>query len=141
LDALYAGITRKKVDWVLDLDIRSFFDKISHEWLIKFVEHRIQDKRIVRLIQKWLKAGVMEQGQWHETEEGTPQGSVISPILANLYLHYALDVWADVWRKKVAQGDVIIVRYADDAVLGSSWSSYGNGCGNSGWNCTRTRRA
>jgi len=118
LDALYAGITRKKVDWVLDLDIRSFFDKISHEWLIKFVEHRIQDKRVVRLIQKWLKAGVMEQGQWHETEEGTPQGSVISPILANLYLHYVLDVWADVWRKKLAQGDVIIVRYADDAVLG-----------------------
>jgi group II intron reverse transcriptase/maturase len=94
------------------------FDKISHEWLIKFVEYRIQDQRIVRLIQKWLKAGVMEQGQWHETEEGTPQGSVISPILANLYLHYALDVWAEAWRKKVAQGDVIIVRYADDAVLG-----------------------
>ena len=118
LDALYAGITRKKVNWVLDLDIRSFFDEISHEWLVRFVEHRIQDKRIVRLIQKWLKAGVMEQGQWHESEEGTPQGSVISPILANLYLHYVLDVWADVWRKKVAQGDVIIVRYADDAVLG-----------------------
>ena len=118
MDALYAGITRKKVDWVLDLDIRSFFDKISHEWLGKFVEHRIQDKRVVRLIRKWLKAGVMEQGQWHGTEEGTPQGAVISPILANLYLHYVLDVWADVWRKKLAQGDVIIVRYADDAVLG-----------------------
>jgi len=94
------------------------FDKISHEWLVKFVEHRIQDKRVVRLIQEWLKAGVMEQGQWHETEEGTPQGSVISPILANLYLHYVLDVWAGVWRKKLAQGEVIIVRYADDAVLG-----------------------
>ena len=118
LDALYAGITRKKVDWVLELDIKSFFDKISHKWLVQFVEHRIQDQRIVRLIQKWLKAGVMEQGQWFETEEGTPQGSVISPILANLYLHYVLDVWVDVWRKKVAQGDVIIVRYADDAVLG-----------------------
>jgi RNA-directed DNA polymerase len=118
LDALYVGITRKKVNWVLDLDIRSFFDKISHEWLVKFVEYRIADKRIVRLIQKWLKAGVMEQGQWFETEEGTPQGSVISPILANLYLHYVLDVWAEVWRKKVAQGDMIIVRYADDAVLG-----------------------
>ena len=118
LDALWVGITRKKVNWILDLDIRSFFDKISHEWLVKFVEHRIQDQRIVRLIQKWLKAGVMEQGQWHETEEGTPQGSVISPILANLYLHYALDVWAEAWRKKAAQGDVIIVRYADDAVLG-----------------------
>jgi RNA-directed DNA polymerase len=118
LDALYVGITRKKVDWVLDLDIRSFFDKISHEWLVKFVEHRIQDKRIVRLIQKWLKAGVMEQGRWFETEEGTPQGSVISPILANLYLHHVLDVWAEAWRKKLAAGDMIIVRYADDAVLG-----------------------
>lgn len=118
LDALYAGITGKKVDWVLELDIKSFFDKISHQWLVQFVEHRIQDRRIVRLIQKWLKAGVLEQGQWFETKEGTPQGSVISPILANLYLHYVLDVWADVWRKKVAQGEVIIVRYADDAVLG-----------------------
>ena len=118
LDALYVGITRKKVNWILDLDIRSFFDKISHEWLVQFVEHRIADKRVVRLIQKWLKAGVMEDGQWHETKEGTPQGSVISPILANLYLHYVLDVWAEVWRKKVAQGDMIIVRYADDAVLG-----------------------
>ena len=95
LDALYVGITRKKVDWVLDLDIRSFFDKISHEWLVRFVEYRIADKRIVRLIQKWLKAGVMEQGRWLETEEGTPQGAVISPILANLYLHHVLDVWAE----------------------------------------------
>jgi len=103
---------------IVDADLSKYFDKISHEWLVQFVEHRIQDKRIVRLIQKWLKAGVMEQGQWLETEEGTPQGSVISPILANLYLHYVLDVWADVWRKKLAQGDVIIVRYADDAVLG-----------------------
>lgn len=118
LDALYVGITQKKVNWVLDLDIRSFFDRISHEWLVKFVEHRIQDKRIVRLIQKWLKAGVMEDGRWFETKEGTPQGSVISPILANLYLHYVLDVWTEAWRRKVARGDVIIVRYADDAVLG-----------------------
>ena len=94
------------------------FDKIQHDWLVQFVEHRIGDKRVVRLIQKWLKAGVMEQGQWSETEEGSPQGAVISPILANLYLHYVLDVWVEAWRKKVAQGDVIIVRYADDAVLG-----------------------
>ena len=94
------------------------FDEISHEWLVRFVEHRIQDKRIVRLIQKWLKAGVMEQGQWQESEEGTPQGSVISPILANLYLHYVLDLWVEQWRKKQARGDVIIVRSADDAVLG-----------------------
>ena len=118
LDALYVGIVRKKVNWVLDLDIRAFFDRISHAWLIQFVEHRIGDQRIVRLIQKWLKAGVMEQGRWHETEEGTPQGSVISPILANLYLHYVLDLWVEQWRKKPARGDVIIVRYADDAVLG-----------------------
>jgi RNA-directed DNA polymerase len=118
LDALYVGITRKKVNWVLDLDVRSFFDKVSHEWLVQFVEHRIGDPRIVRLIQKWLKAGVMEEGRWFETEEGTPQGAVISPILANLYLHYVLDLWADQWRKKVAHGDVIVVRYADDAVLG-----------------------
>jgi RNA-directed DNA polymerase len=118
LDALYVGIVRKKVNWVLDLDVRSFFDKVDHKWLVKFVEHRIGDRRIVRLIQKWLKAGVMEQDRWVETKEGTPQGSVISPILANLYLHYVLDLWVDQWRKKKATGDVIIVRYADDAVLG-----------------------
>jgi group II intron reverse transcriptase/maturase len=118
LDALYVGITRKKVNWVLDLDIRSFFDKVDHGWMIKFVEHRIGDKRVVRLIQKWLKAGVLEQGQRYETEEGTPQGSVISPMLANLYLHYVLDLWVDQWRRKKATGDVIIVRYADDGVLG-----------------------
>ena len=118
LDALYVGITQKKVNWVLDLDIKSFFDKIGHDWMIKFVEHRIGDQRVVRLIQKWLKAGVMDDGRWFETEEGTPQGSVISPILANLYLHHVLDVWAQAWRRKVAQGEVIIVRYADDAVLG-----------------------
>ena len=118
LDALYVGITQKKVNWILDLDIRSFFDKIGHDWMVQFVEHRIGDQRIVRLIQKWLKAGVMEDGRWFETKEGTPQGSVISPLLANLYLHYVLDVWAQAWRGKVARGDLIIVRYADDAVLG-----------------------
>jgi RNA-directed DNA polymerase len=118
LDALYVGITRKKVNWVLDLDIRSFFDKVDHGWMIRFVEHRIGDRRIIRLIQKWLKAGVMEQERWVETEEGTPQGSVISPTLSNLYLHYVLDLWVDQWRRKKATGDVIIVRYADDGVLG-----------------------
>jgi retron-type reverse transcriptase len=92
LDALWVGITGKKVNWILDLDIRSFFDKVRHDWLLKFVEHRVGDKRIVRLIQKWLQAGVMEQGRWFETVEGTPQGSVISPVLANLYLHYVLDL-------------------------------------------------
>ena len=114
LDALNVGIARKKVNWVLDLDIRAYFDRIDHSWMIKFVEHRIGDRRIVRLIQKWLKAGVMEQGRWFEAEEGTPQGAVISPILANLYLHYVLDLWVDQWRRKEATGDVIIVRYADD---------------------------
>jgi group II intron reverse transcriptase/maturase len=118
LDALTVGITRKKVNWVLDLDVRSFFDKVDHKWLVKFVEHRIADRRIVRVIQKWLKAGVMEDGRWFETEEGTPQGSAISPSLANLYLHHILDLWVEAWRKKVAKGDVIVVRYADDAVLG-----------------------
>jgi len=118
LDALYVGIERKKVNWVLDLDIRAFFDKIDHAWMIKFVEHRVGDRRVVRLIQKWLEAGVMEQGRWLEAEEGTPQGAVISPILANLYLHYTLDLWVDQWRRKNATGDIIIVRYADDAVLG-----------------------
>jgi RNA-directed DNA polymerase len=114
LDALWVGIVRKKVSWILDLDIRSYFDKIQHRWLVQFVEHRIGDRRMVRLIQKWLKAGVIEQGQWQEAEEGSPQGAVISPILANLYLHYALDLWAEAWRKKRARGDMIIVRYADD---------------------------
>jgi group II intron reverse transcriptase/maturase len=118
LDALWVGITRKKVNWILDLDIRSFFDQVRHDWMIKFVEHRVGDKRIIRLIQKWLKAGVMEQGRWFETVEGTPQGSVISPILANLYLHFVLDLWVHQWRHRQAKGDVIAVRYADDAVLG-----------------------
>ena len=118
LDALWVGIVRKKVNWILDLDIRSFFDKLQHEWLIQFVEHRIGDQRVVRLIRKWLKAGVMEKGQWSETKEGSPQGAVISPILANLYLHYVLDLWVEAWRNKQARGDVMIVRYADDAVLG-----------------------
>ena len=118
LDALNVGLTQRKVDWVLDLDIKSFFDKVGHDWMLKFVRHRIGDERIVGLVQKWLKAGVMEGGQWFETEEGTPQGSVISPMLANLYLHHVLDLWALAWRKRVARGDMIVVRYADDAVLG-----------------------
>lgn len=118
LDALYVGITRKKVNYVVDLDIRSFFDKVGHDHLEKFVRHRIGDERVVRLILRWLKAGVIEDGQWFETKEGTPQGAVISPLLANLYLHHVLDLWVQAWRRKVAHGDVIVVRYADDAVLG-----------------------
>jgi RNA-directed DNA polymerase len=117
LDALTVGIERKKVNWILDLDIRGFFDNLNHEQLVQYVEVRIADPRMLRLIRKWLKAGVCEEGQWKETEVGTPQGSGISPLLANVYLHYALDLWVDAWRKQ-ARGDVIIVRYADDAVLG-----------------------
>ena len=118
LDALWVGIVRKKVGWILDLDIRSFFDKLQHDWLVQFVEHRIGDRRVIRLIQKWLRAGVVEDGKWFQTEEGSPQGSVISPILANLYLHHVLDLWVQAWRKKQARGEVIVVRYADDGVLG-----------------------
>jgi RNA-directed DNA polymerase len=103
---------------VLDADIRDFFGNLSHEWTLKFVEHRVADRRILRLIQKWLKAGVSEDGQWSETKVGTPQGAVASPLLANIYLHYVFDLWVDAWRKKVATGTVVVVRYADDLVLG-----------------------
>jgi group II intron reverse transcriptase/maturase len=118
LDALYTGLLTKKVNWVLDLDIRGFFDAISHEWLVKFIEHRIADQRVVRLIQKWLNAGVLEDGKRIRMEEGTPQGGSASPLLANIYLHYAFDLWAQAWRRKQAHGDVIVVRYADDIVVG-----------------------
>jgi RNA-directed DNA polymerase len=118
LDALTAGIQWKRVNWVLDADIRGFFDNMSHEWTMKFLEHRVADRRILRLIQKWLKAGVSEDGQWSETKLGTPQGAVASPLLANVYLHYVFDLWVETWRKKVAKGDVIVVRYADDLVVG-----------------------
>ncbi len=118
LDALTMGIQRKRVNWVLDADIRGFFDNMSHEWTMKFVEHRVADRRILRLIQKWLKAGVSEDGQWSESKVGTPQGAVVSPLLANVYLHYVFDLWIEAWRQKVAKGDVIVVRYADDLVVG-----------------------
>src|SRR5665213_1206824 len=118
LDALYVGIQGKRVNWVLDADIRGFFDNMSHEWTMKFIEHRVVDRRMLRLIQKWLKVGVSEDGQWSETEVGTPQGAVVSPLLANVYLHYVFDLWVEAWRKKVANGDVIVVRYADDLVVG-----------------------
>jgi RNA-directed DNA polymerase len=118
LDALSVGIYRKRVNWILDADIRGFFDHLSHEWMMKFVEHRVADTRILRLIRKWLKAGVSEEGRWHETTAGTPQGAVISPLLANVYLHYAFDLWVEAWRRKIASGDMIFVRYADDLVVG-----------------------
>jgi group II intron reverse transcriptase/maturase len=122
LDALYVGITERRVNWVLDLDIRDFFTSIRHEWAVKFVEHRIADRRIVRLIQKWLRAGVLEDGQWIQSETGTPQGGGISPLISNIYLHYVLDLWAQAWRRQ-AKGDVIIVRYADDAVVGFEYEA------------------
>jgi RNA-directed DNA polymerase len=118
LDALWVGVMRRKVNWILDADIRSFFDEIRHDWLLKFVKHRIADQRILRLIRKWLRAGVSEEGQWSKTERGTPQGSVISPLLANVYLHYVFDLWVQHWRQHRTTGEVIVVRYADDAVLG-----------------------
>lgn len=118
LDALWVGLTQKKVNWVLDADIRGFFDAIDHEWLHKFVQHRIADRRIIRLLRKWLRAGVSQDGQWSETKVGTPQGSVISPLLANVFLHYVFDLWVEAWRKRHATGDVIVVRYADDFVIG-----------------------
>ncbi|MGA8988913.1 MAG: reverse transcriptase domain-containing protein, partial [Rhodoplanes sp.] len=114
LDALVVGLTRTKVNYILDADIRSFFDEVSQEWLIRFLEHRIGDKRIIRLIRKWLKAGVLEDGSVTIGERGTGQGSVISPLLANIYLHYVFDLWAERWRRREATGDMIIVRYADD---------------------------
>jgi len=118
LDALAYGIKGRNVRWVLDADIRSFFDTISHDWLVRFLEHRIADRRIIRLIQKWLKAGVLDRGSHVETEEGTPQGAVISPLLANVYLHYVYDRWVQAWRKRHATGDMIVVRYADDTIVG-----------------------
>src|ERR1700719_1518043 len=118
LDALVVGIDRTKVNWILDADIRSFFDTVSQDWLNRFVEHRIGDRRIIRLIQKWLKAGVLEDGVVSVSDRGTGQGSVISPLLANVYLHYAFDLWAKRWRRREATGDMIIVRYADDIIVG-----------------------
>jgi group II intron reverse transcriptase/maturase len=118
LDALTTGIVRKKVNWVLDADIRGFFDAIDHGWLLRFLEHRIGDPRLLRLIQKWLSAGVLEDGKRSVTKVGTPQGATVSPLLANVYLHYVFDLWAHQWRQKQAHGDVVIVRFADDIVVG-----------------------
>ncbi|MCA1682269.1 MAG: group II intron reverse transcriptase/maturase, partial [Actinobacteria bacterium] len=118
LDALTVGIWRKKVNWVLDADIRDFFTSLDHGWLEKFLEHRIADKRVLRLIRKWLRAGVIEDGNWSQTMEGAPQGASASPLLANVYLHYVFDLWADWWRRHDAHGEVIIVRFADDFTMG-----------------------
>jgi RNA-directed DNA polymerase len=118
LDALFVGISRRKVNWIIDADIRGFYDNLSHEWLMKFVEHRIADRRMLRLLKKWLRAGVSEDGEWSPTRVGTPQGAVISPLYANVFLHYVLDLWIQAWRKRQAKGEVTIVRYADDFVIG-----------------------
>jgi group II intron reverse transcriptase/maturase len=120
LDALSVGIERKGVNWIVDADIRGFFDNMSHEWTMRFIQHRVADKRIHRLIQKWLKAGVREDGEWSETTIGTPQGAVVSPLLANLYLHHVFDLWIEAWREKVAKGEVMAIRYADDP-SGGGW--------------------
>ena len=118
LDALHVAITRTRVNFVLDADIRDFFGQLDRSWLERFLEHRIADTRVLRLIQKWLRAGVIEDGEWSKAEKGTQQGASISPLLANVYLHYALDLWADQWRRRHARGNVILVRYADDWVAG-----------------------
>ena len=119
LDALAVGIERTAVNWIVDADIAAFFDSMDHEWLIRFVEHRVGDTRVVRLIRKWLKTGVMEDGEVKASKVGTPQGAVISPLLANIYLHYVFDLWVDHWRGSQAQGNIIVVRYADDIVIGA----------------------
>jgi group II intron reverse transcriptase/maturase len=118
LDALVVGIERRRVNWVLDADIRDFFGQLDQGWLERFLEHRIADERVLRLIQKWLRAGVVEEGEWSETAQGTAQGASASPLLGNVYLHYVFDLWADQWRKRHAHGDVVIVRFADDWVAG-----------------------
>ena len=118
LDALSVGIVKKKVNWVLDADIRDFFTSLDHDWLAKFLEHRIGDKRLLRLIRKWIKAGVIEEGNWSETTVGAPQGASASPLLANVYLHYVFDRWASQWRRRHARGDMVVVRFADDFVAG-----------------------
>jgi RNA-directed DNA polymerase len=147
LDALMVGIQRRKVSWILDADYRSFFDTVSHSWLLRFLEHRIGDERILRLICKWLKAGVLEEGIVTESEAGTPQGATASPLLANVYLHYVFDLWAQQWRKRHARGDMIVVRFADDTVLGFEyesdakrfWRICARGRRLSRWRCIRRR--
>ena len=128
---------------------RSFFDSVDHEWLLRMLAHRIADPRVLRLIRRWLEAGILESNEWHETERGTPQGAGISPLLANIFLHYVLDLWVHQWRRRHAYGRVSIVRYADDFVMGFEkrpmpnrcWTTSGSGWPSSAWRCTRTRHA
>ncbi len=146
LDALAVAMMRK-VNWVLDADIRAFYDTINHGWMQKFIEHKIADRRLVRLLMKWLHAGVMEDGELRAVHEGAPQGGGISPLLSNIYLHYALDLWAHQWRKRHARGEVYIVRYADDEVMAFQFeqdartmrSARPNASPSSAWSCTRRK--
>ena len=135
LDALCVGITTTQVNWLLDADIRSFFDRIDQTWLVRFLEHRISDKRIIRLVRKWLKAGVLDEGELTVSDEGTPQGAVISPLMANVFLHYVFDLWAVQWRRREATGNMIFVRYADDLVAGFEHESDARRF----WDAMRTR--
>lgn len=128
LDALYVGITEKRVNWILDADIEGFFDNIDRDWLVQFIEHRVGDERVVRLIRKWLNAGVIEGTDWSDNGKGTPQGAVLSPLLANIFLHYVFDLWIDRWRKRNAQGNCIVVRYADDFVIGFEHEADARAC-------------
>ena len=128
LDALSVAITSQRVNWILDADIEGFFDAMDHEWLVRFLEHRIGDRRILRLIRKWLRAGVSEEGEWSKTTVGAPQGSVISPLLSNVYLHYVFDLWIEWWRTHRCRGDVVVVRYADDFVIGFESHSEATAC-------------
>ncbi|MFQ5938086.1 MAG: group II intron reverse transcriptase/maturase [Acidiferrobacterales bacterium] len=128
LDALSVAITSKRVNWILECDIEGFYDAIDHQWLIKFLEHRIADRRILRLVRKWLRAGVSEEGEWSETTVGSPQGSVISPFFSNVYLHYVFDLWIEWWRQNRCRGDVVVVRYADDFVMGFESHSEARAC-------------
>jgi group II intron reverse transcriptase/maturase len=148
LDALSVALERKRVNWVLDADIRDFFTQLDQGWLERFLEHRIADTRILRLIQKWLRAGVIEDGEWSETEAGTAQGASVSPLLSNVFLHYVFDLWADQWRRRRARGDVVLVRSlttfwrASSTVRTPSDSSpiSASGSRDSAWNCIRTKR-
>lgn len=128
LDALSVAITSKRVNWIMDADIESYFEAIDHEWLVKFLEHRIGDRRILRVIRKWLRAGISEEGEWSKTTVGVPQGSVISPLLSNVFLHYVFDLWIEWWRNNRCRGDVVVVRYADDFVIGFEQHSEATAC-------------
>jgi len=128
LDALYVAITEKRVNWILDADIEGFFDNIDRDWLVKFLEHRVGDKRIVRLIQKWLAAGIIEGTEWSDNGKGTPQGAVLSPLLANVFLHYVFDLWINQWRKRHAKGTCVVIRYADDFVIGFEHEADARAC-------------